>query len=227
MITYPIAEIFVSPQGEGLYTGVLMTFVRLAGCSVGKKFPRSRYTDPKNPLPVYTEQCTLYDGRTFECDTNYRKKEQITSQQIIERIPNAVKHVCITGGEPLIHDLSDLIHHLLSQSISIHLETSGTINILPSLDWLMRNQIWITVSPKYNCLPEMIRRANEIKLLVDKDFDVTKLPEGVTNHRLVYIQPVNYENLINYENIKLCLELQKNYPNWRISTQMHKIWHVR
>ena len=33
-ITYPIAEIFYSIQGEGRWTGRPMVFLRLAGCSV-------------------------------------------------------------------------------------------------------------------------------------------------------------------------------------------------
>src|SRR4051812_2738266 len=96
-MTYPISEIFTSPQGEGLYTGMMMTFIRLAGCSVGRPYPKEKYVvlphcefkciggDPDmghgpncayakstHVLPIYTEQCTLYDGRTFACDTDYR-----------------------------------------------------------------------------------------------------------------------------------------------------------
>ncbi len=33
---YPLAERFKAPQGEGLFTGTPMAFVRLVGCSVGK-----------------------------------------------------------------------------------------------------------------------------------------------------------------------------------------------
>ena len=75
---YPISEIFTSPQGEGVYAGAMMTFIRLAGCTVGKPFPKEKYQSRKDPiegahnipgLAVYTEKCTLYDGREFACDT--------------------------------------------------------------------------------------------------------------------------------------------------------------
>src|SRR5271155_1867576 len=107
---YPIAEIFTSPQGEGQYCGTMMTFIRLAGCSVGKPFPKDRYYREQDPLPIYTEMCTLYDGRTFECDTDYRVKERLEVSQILDRIPAEVDHVCISGGEPFIHNLNPLVY---------------------------------------------------------------------------------------------------------------------
>lgn len=206
---YPVSEIFTSPQGEGLYCGTLMTFVRLAGCSVGKRFPKVYY----DALPVYTEQCTLYDGRNFACDTDYRVKERLPVDDIISRIE--APHVCISGGEPLIHDLAPLVLAIQASGRHVHLETSGTI------EWNMSG-VWVTVSPKHRCLETMISRANEIKLLIDRDFDDMKVPIGCITHPLVYIHPVNYEHEVNGENLRLCLEWQKKYPNWRIGLQLHK-----
>jgi 7-carboxy-7-deazaguanine synthase len=237
---YPIAEIFTSPQGEGVYTGTLMCFVRLAGCCVGKRFPKEMY-EPRDEqtfvgletmpskLPIYTECCTLYDGRQFECDTDYRMKEQLTLNDIVQRIGD-VAHVCITGGEPFIHDLRGIVGTLMNHGYEVHIETSGTVPLEKAFgeghSWT-EQESWITVSPKQGVLVEMISRADEIKLLVDENFDIAKLPEAVALARIVYLQPVNYEHTINMDNLRRCLRLQKEHPRWRVSVQMHKVMGVR
>jgi 7-carboxy-7-deazaguanine synthase len=233
---YPISEIFVSPQGEGVYAGTSMCFVRLAGCTVGKPFPRMS-VDPldtnkflKRVLPVYTEKCTLYDGRTFACDTDYRVKSRMSCYQIMQEIPKNVRHVCITGGEPLMHNLDNLLSYLWGEAKEVHIETSGTI------EKFFKKEVWITVSPKFNPYLDMINRANEIKLLVDNKFapdaPIMTLIDGsvqavypvrLAAEKPVYLQPVNFENEVNKENLRLCQMFQEEYPDFRISPQVHKM----
>lgn len=215
---YPIAEIFTSPQGEGVWTGTMMTFVRLAGCTVGKpQHGKGRYEF----LSVYTEQCTLYDGRTFPCDTDYRVKERLTVEEILAQVPYDIKHVCISGGEPFMHDLHPLITGLTRIHKQVHIETSGTI--YKDYKSLYDPQPWITVSPKRGMLGEMIQQADEIKLLVDENFDPMNVPIVVLSHHTIYIQPINGENTVNADNLRLCMGWQKEFPNWRISLQLHKV----
>jgi 7-carboxy-7-deazaguanine synthase len=248
---YPIAEIFTSPQGEGLYTGTLMTFVRFAGCSVGKtirdpkEIERFCVVEGLRILPVYRERCTTYDGREFLCDTDFRTKDVLTVKEIIARIPAGVGHICLTGGEPMMHDLLPLMDGLRSRMADllevphyagqhlgynppfIHVETSGTI-MAPDT-WLFdEGDIWLTVSPKLGVLDDMISLADEVKILVDSKFDESKLPMSI-HERIdcVWIQPVNAEWHISKQNMDCVLALQKKHPSWRISTQMHKIWGVR
>lgn len=263
---YPISEIFTSPQGEGLFAGTAMTFIRFAGCSVGKPFPKERYKelphcefkcggDPdighdKNCayvksantlLPIYTEMCTTYDGRNFECDTDYRVKERLTVPEILTRVPEGVRHICLTGGEPLVHDLSLILEAAAYKGLMVHLETSGTkdasklFQVARVRDHLSfyrestfnRGTLWITVSPKFPLLDSMVGMADEIKLLIDEKFNIQKVPESIKLHPLVYIQPINFENAINEVNLDLTLELQKVFPHWRLSSQSHKNWGVR
>jgi len=236
----PIAEIFTSPQGEGQYAGTLMTFIRIAGCSVGKPMTaeeRVAFSSLENTsLPVYREKCTLWDGRTFACDTNFQTKEVLTTHEILERIPDSVEHVCITGGEPLNHDLSVLLNHLKARWIECHIETSGTVPINKAYSQFKLHDLiseaangwlWLTISPKLGCLDYMIDIASEIKFLVDNEFDASKVPEIAKRKYLVYLQPVNYEHSINQSNVKRCLDLQQRHPHWRISNQSHKEWGVR
>lgn len=233
---YPIAEMFESFQGEGVYAGTMMTFIRLAGCNVGKPYHKSMYgpyekesflegvTTTEKPLfPIYTEKCTLYDGREFPCDTDYRVTERLDDWAIAKRV--RTHHVCITGGEPLIHDLQPLLTQLAFSAI--HIETSGTV--YPSFLSKPENHCyWITVSPKKNVLPEMLKRANEIKFLVDEKFDPCAEFNGwspcyLASSTPTFLQPINFEHEINVKNLKLCREIQKQYTTFRISPQMHKM----
>lgn len=227
---YLISEIFTSPQGEGVYTGTMMTFVRLAGCTVGKRYPKELYEPKTDPiegahtipgLPIYTEQCTLYDGRTFPCDTDYRMKKRMTVTDICKEVPKGIKNVCITGGEPAMHNLAPLFQALVESGYWVHIETSGTImlNVVTRVD----EKLWVTVSPKKGVLDEMVQRANEVKLLIDQDFNWNSLPKSVRAHPRKYIQPVNGEYSVNGDNLKLCVELQKQHPSLRISVQLHKV----
>jgi len=237
----PIAEIFTSPQGEGQYAGTLMTFIRTAGCSVGKKMTaeeRIHFSKLENvsSLPVYREKCTLYDGRTFACDTDFQTKEVLTIDEILVQVPEGVEHICITGGEPLNHNLTELIMKARSKWLECHIETSGTVaisNAYPDfitsdlVNESMDGWIWLTVSPKLGCLDSMIEIASEIKLLIDPAFDEKLVPVRIKHKSLVYIQPINYEHSANVGNVKRCLDLQKQFPHWRISNQMHKELGVR
>lgn len=232
---YPIAETFVSPQGEGLNTGILMLFVRLAGCSVGKKMTsedRARLAYGLE-LPVYTEMCTLWDGRQFCCDTDFRTKEILTPDAIVKRIPEGVQWVCITGGEPLNFDLAPLLAAIWAIGRNVQIETSGTV-AFDRGDFYSRERrmLWLTVSPKFGVLQNMLREANELKLLVDENFDVEKATQLVnssphSSERIVFLQPVNFENEINAVNLQRCVEIQKLRPSWRISCQLHKVMRVR
>ena len=238
---YPVSEVFTSPQGEGNFAGAMMTFIRLAGCSVGKPYPKERYQpreeqtwvgleDMPAEFPIYVEQCHTWDGRGFPCDTDYRVKERLTCNQIIEQVPDDVEHICITGGEPFIHNLVPLAMTAFDNKKEIHIETSGTVPLkkaFPTTDARVSHSIqadiWITVAPKLGLLTEMVERANEIKILVDEQFDPEKLPLSVLRHPLVYLMAINYEFRVKPDNMKLVMKWHQEFPKWRIGLQLHKV----
>src|SRR5579864_2811065 len=78
---YPVAEIFQSIQGEGRWQGTPMTFIRLAGCTVGK--PYSAEARKTLGLPIYVEKCCDVFGTGFPCDTDYRVKQRLTEGDIV------------------------------------------------------------------------------------------------------------------------------------------------
>ena len=105
--TLKIHEIFTSIQGEGPFSGLPTTFVRLTGCPL-----RCQY-----------------------CDTAYAFKggNNLSIDEIVKKINNAhARFVCITGGEPLVQNLvHTLINKLCDLAYHVSIETSGSISIAP------------------------------------------------------------------------------------------------
>ncbi|MEO7386329.1 MAG: 7-carboxy-7-deazaguanine synthase QueE [Gammaproteobacteria bacterium] len=100
-----ITEIFHSLQGESRPTGCPTAFVRLTGC----------------PL-----RCTY-------CDTAYafHGGQRLDLPDILAQVAEfQVKHVCVTGGEPLAQPAChDLLTALCDGGYRVSLETSGALDI--------------------------------------------------------------------------------------------------
>lgn len=243
----PIAETFHSLQGEGFWVGTPMHFIRLAGCPVGKKATHT-WLEQGQPgayetaiqhdgvhLPilqtgVMASKCQTWDGRFFDCDTDFSTHTYKTVDELIGETTE--HHICLTGGEPLVHQerLISLgfFQQAFDRRIMIHIETSGTIEL--NQHYVNRPYIWITVAPKWNCSPSMIRYvANEVKLLVDEQFDVAKIPElwNLNDNSNIFLSPINGEKEVNQDNVKRCLEILKTHPDWRLSAQWHKFLGLR
>jgi organic radical activating enzyme len=226
-LTIPIAEIFTSIHGEGYWAGTPMTFIRLAGCSVGRTYAGNN----ESPFPVLQSgirafECTAFDGRKFPCDTDYRKTETKTLNEIYNSIPPHIKHVCITGGEPLMHREIDALCAYLTKYI-IHIETSGTISkYLP-------NVAHVTCSPKFGYNPDYVGDADEVRIMVDDKLTDEALAELMLcvhpQYQHVYFSPLCVNDVSTPDSLSLqrCLELVHQYPNTKISIQMHKVLGVR
>lgn len=239
---YPIAEIFTSVQGEGRWTGYPTTFVRLAGCNVGRyespeKLPKDlatlRVLHPRHPI------CTTQSGHQFLCDTDYFVREELTAREILSQVK--APHVCLTGGEPLLHDLEPLLQVLLTPSIErIQIETSGTKPIPVGLPRSV--VLWITCSPKQGCKASVVEQVDEIKVLVPDApsaketlrwltsvFGLTSLPK--LSRPEVYLQPINGLHDVWRPSLQACGELLQDplarALGARVSLQIHKLLNVR
>lgn len=210
-----------------------MHFIRLAGCSVGAKATKDKMGDVNAAaalLPILSSGrpasfCQTYDERFFVCDTDFSLHEKLSVEQLITETYE--DHICLTGGEPLMHQEKDYFDELTKAARAhhklIHIETSGTIL------WRLAhsNVVWITVAPKFGYLDTMLYLADEVKILVDEDFDINKLPLWIKNHTNVFVCPINDEHEVNQTNVQLCLDLLRNMPTWRLSCQWHKFLQLR
>ncbi len=100
-----ITEIFHSLQGETSLVGLPFAFIRLTGCNL---------------------RCTY-------CDSAYAFKggTKMSIEEIIAKIkPFQVKHVLITGGEPLLQrNTFELLSALKKENYIVSIETHGEVSI--------------------------------------------------------------------------------------------------
>ena len=197
-ITYPIVETFHSIQGEGLWMGVSAFFIRLAGCDIHCSWCDQKESWPIKPYP----------------------------QRSVEELARLAKQanpviVIITGGEPLIHNLDPLANELRGLGLQVHLETSGTHQFSGNFDW-------VTFSPKPFKLPHksIYDQVNELKVIIASESDLQwgqqeakKLPLNITK----CLQP----EWNKPESIQLIYDFVVQYPDWKISIQMHKFLNFR
>lgn len=246
MAPYKIAEIFDSIQGEGYWAGYRMVFLRFAGCNVGRYISPENLPSDLGPLRVLHPThsiCTSVFGKQFLCDTNYFAMATYTTDELLQAVlatGTNINRVCLTGGEPFIYDLRPLLTELLTRDIAVHIETSGTREILEPEG--LKGQAWITVSPKAGILHSARRRANEFKFLVSPedgtpDSIVSLISEMAGFNFLpedarppIYLQGINGVSELDLSSRDFLIEVLKAAPrglNLALSVQMHKVLGLR
>jgi 7-carboxy-7-deazaguanine synthase len=194
----PVMEHFYTLQGEGFYQGQAAYFVRLGGCDVG---------------------CVWCDVKE---SWNRDNHPLIPIEDLVQNITGTPANIAvITGGEPLLHDLTELTSQLKKQGIRTHIETSGSSPLSGNWDW-------ITLSPKKfkAPLPEVLSYANELKIIVYNKSDFAWAEEyaaKVSSSCKLYLQPEWGRASIM---TPLIIDYIKNHPHWQLSLQIHKFINV-
>ena len=205
--TLPVMESFYTLQGEGFHKGRAAYFIRLGGCDVG---------------------CVWCDVKE-SWDANLHPKFSI--KEIVEKLENEINLkpqtsnikpiVVVTGGEPLMHNLTELTHQLQSKGYETNIETSGSSPFSGSWNW-------ICLSPKKfkAPLPEILTIAHELKIVVfnKSDFDWAEKYAALVNPSCkLYLQP---EWDKSSEVTPLIIDYIKANPQWQLSLQIHKYINV-
>ncbi len=197
-IKLPIVEEFYSIQGEGYHFGKAAYFLRIGGCDVG---------------------CSWCDSK-FAWDPAIHPLTGI--EDIIKKIAACpAGAVVVTGGEPLIFDLTLLCKGLKSNNIQTFLETSGTHPLTGSWDW-------ICLSPKRHHvpLPGIYEVADELKVIISTvdDFKwALESSERASPKCKLYLQP---EWSMYTKILPEIVEFVKSNPKWEISLQAHKFMRI-
>lgn len=196
--TLPVMEHFYTLQGEGFHWGKAAYFIRLGGCDVG---------------------CVWCDVKeSWDAEKHPKVSVDFLIQEI-KKTPTEI--VVITGGEPLLHDLTGLTAALKKAGLRTHIETSGSSPLSGQLDW-------ITLSPKKfkAPLPQNLPFAHELKIVVfnKSDFDwAEQWAAQVSPHCKLYLQP-EWDKAVQIT--PLIVDYIKQHPQWQLSLQTHKYIHV-
>lgn len=197
-LNLPVMEHFYTLQGEGFHQGKAAYFIRLAGCDVG---------------------CVWCDVKeSWDLSKHPLKSISYLAAQV-KQTPARI--VVITGGEPLMHDLTLLTKALQESGFQTHIETSGAYP-------LSGNWNWICLSPKKfkAPLPEMVNKANELKVVIyhKSDFDWAEKYAALVNPTCKrYLQP-EWDKAT--EVTPQIIDYIKANPQWQLSLQVHKYINV-
>ena len=194
----PVMESFYTIQGEGFYQGRAAYFIRLGGCDVG---------------------CVWCDVKE---SWDASKHPQVNIDELVKQVKSTpAELVVVTGGEPLLHNLTTLTNKLQAAGLQTNIETSGSSPLSGSWDW-------ICLSPKKfkAPLPQVVPFANELKIIVFNKTDFKWAEEfaaQVSPNCKLYLQP---EWSKSEEITALIVDYIKANPKWELSLQLHKYINV-
>lgn len=190
----PVMESFYTVQGEGFFSGTPAYFIRLGGCDVGC---------------VWCDVKESWDVSQFDW---------FSVEDIVEDAKKSGTHVVVvTGGEPLMYDLTVLTKSLQEAGLQANIETSGAYKLTGEWDW-------ICFSPKKFKVPlgEFYDRSHELKVIAYNKSDF-KWAEGhaekMHEQSHLFLQP---EWSKEKEMTPLIVDFVKRNPRWKISLQTHK-----
>ena len=196
--TLPVMEAFYTIQGEGAHQGRAAYFIRLGGCDVGCHWcdVKASWDATQHPLRPVTEI-------------------------VQEAARHPARVAVITGGEPLMHDLTALCYELHRRHFAVHIETSGAHPLSGALDW-------ICFSPKKfkAPLPEIYERADELKVIIYNKSDFQWAEQFTLSVRpdcTLFLQP---EWSRTETVLPLMIDYVKTHPQWRIGLQTHKYLNI-
>ncbi|MEM9723938.1 MAG: 7-carboxy-7-deazaguanine synthase [Pseudomonadota bacterium] len=213
-MAYAVKEVYATLQGEGARTGRASVLLRFAGCNLwtGREEHRA-------------------DAACRFCDTDFvgvdgpgggkfeTAAELAAHTRAVWRAAageGGVPYVVCTGGEPLLQLDASLIKALQHVGFEVAVETNGTLDAPPELDW-------ICVSPK-GATPLRQRGGDEIKLVYPQA-EPEAQPERFEDLAFTYfyLQPLDTgDPTLNAEHEAAVTAYCLQNPQWRLGIQAHK-----
>jgi 7-carboxy-7-deazaguanine synthase (Cx14CxxC type) len=206
-MTYSVKELFYTLQGEGANAGRPAVFCRFTGCNLwsGREADRA------------TAQCTF-------CDTDFVGTDgpgggKFKTAEILTQAASALwptgqsnRFIVFTGGEPMLQLDAPLIAAMHAAGFTIAVESNGTLEPVPGIDWLC-------VSPKADTELKAMQ-GDELKLVYPQEKAMPERFEGLAFTHF-FLQPMDGPDA--QANTQAAIEYCKAHPKWRLSVQTHKM----
>lgn len=202
--TYRLAPqgVYNTVQGEGILTGIPMTFIRLAGCPVA---------------------C----GR---CDTDYSPHSRLPLRKLVEKVcqhrHGGRQWVWLTGGEPTAQEIDPLITALQHVGLRVALATAG----VRKTPWCgIAGPDFLSVSP-HDPNTWVQREGDQLNLVPGLGgLDLAEMEPHIAsaqrffNHCWITPLADAQGNLLNLQKCLDWLE-QPEHHGWRLGVQAHRVW---
>ena len=213
-MTYPIAECFLSINGEGQRAGELAVFLRFPGCNLACSYCDTAWVNEPDCIaePMETEEILSFVKRT------------------------GAKNVTVTGGEPLLQPgIEALLRVLTEEGFHVEVETNGSVDLAPfqasapgacfTMDYKLPGSGM--EAEMYPPNLALLRQEDTLKLVCGSREDLLRvkalLETGVTGgDARIYISPVFGQ--LSPEEIVEFMKREK-WAGVRLQLQLHKfIW---
>lgn len=210
-----VQEIFESIQGESRLVGYPTTFVRLVGCNL---------------------KCVWCDegyGEYYKEKFKRRPRRKMTVENIVHEVSRkGHRHVCITGGEPLLNDnVWILVYELVGKNYVVSIETNGSV---PLHDTRSNRSFFYVMDVKMPKsgehhklhLPNLARlkACDDVKFVIAdrEDYEYAKkILRTYPTSAMVHFSPVVEENGDNRGD-DLAKWILEDKLNVRLTLQMHR-----
>jgi organic radical activating enzyme len=153
------------------------------------------------------------------CDTEFASGKEMTLEQLANELKayGRCKWIVWTGGEPMLQLNDDVISYFHSRGYKQSIESNGNHPIPRSLDW-------IVVSPKV--AEHVLKRhfpngVDELRYVRHAGHKAVPEPSVAAKH--YYLSPIFNGNTPDVANVRHCLELCLQNPQWKLSLQLHKL----
>lgn len=210
-MSYAVKEIFYTLQGEGAQTGRPSVFLRFSGCNLWS----GREADRHKAICQFCD--TDFWGTDGVNGGKYPEAQDL-AQKVASLWPKANPHipyVVCTGGEPLLQLDCPLIDALHSVGFEVAVETNGTIEAPPGIDWLC-------MSPKAGTEIRQ-KSGSELKIVYPQvGIDPADFAGLKFDH--FFLQPMDSDNLEEYTS--RVIDYCANHPQWHLSIQSHKLLEI-
>ena len=206
-MTYTVKEIYYTLQGEGANTGRPAVFLRFAGCNLWT----GREEDRADAVCTFCD--TDFVGTDGPGGGKFATAEDLAAA-VAAAWPDGdpARLVVCTGGEPLLQLDVSLLDALHAAGFAIAVETNGTQQAPPGLDW-------VTVSPKAEAAL-VLTSGDELKLVYPQD-DARPERFAELAFRHFFLQPMDGPD--RERNTALAVAYCLAHPQWRLSLQTHKL----
>jgi 7-carboxy-7-deazaguanine synthase (Cx14CxxC type) len=209
-MSYQVKEIYYTLQGEGAQTGRAAVFLRFAGCNLWSGLERDRAS-------AVCKFCdTDFVGIDGPGGGKFADADALADAVLNTWTGGPKPYVVCTGGEPLLQIDDVLIAALHARGFEIGIETNGTLEAPPGIDW-------ICVSPKADAELKQ-QRGNELKLIYPQAGGEPERYVALAFDHF-FLQPMDSPE--RDANTQAATRYCLDHPQWRLSLQTHKLIGIR